>query len=205
MVNRKTLQMGVSIRTASPPAAAGECAALPDPGDLMAVVGHYQGRLLRYVGRMLGSIDHEAEDIVQEAFVRLHRQVSRQGPHSVKHLTTWLFRTAHNLTLDSIRRQSRRKRATEAISDAAQTAEERAADEMDALSEVLRREARDAALRELAKLDDEQRQVVLLRIIQGMSLREVAEVAGISISLVNYRLNQGLAELARRLRKASVL
>ena len=205
MVSRKTLQMGVSIRTASPPAAAGECAALPDPGDLMAVVGHYQGRLLRYVGRMLGSIDHEAEDIVQEAFVRLHRQVSRQGPQSVKHLTTWLFRTAHNLTLDVIRRQSRRKRATEAISDAAQTAEERAADEMDALSEVLRREAGDAALRELAKLDDEQRQVVLLRIIQGMSLREVAEVAGISISLVNYRLNQGLAELARRLRKASVL
>jgi DNA-directed RNA polymerase specialized sigma24 family protein len=76
---------------------------------------------------------------------------------------------------------------------------------MDALGEVLRQEARQVALRELAELDLEQRQVVLLKIIQGMSLRQVAEVVGASVSLVNYRLNQGLTELARRLRKAGVV
>jgi RNA polymerase sigma-70 factor (ECF subfamily) len=171
----------------------------------MGVVSQYQGPLLRYVGRMLGGVSSEAEDIVQEAFVRLHRQVMRQGAGSVRHLNTWLFRTAHNLTLDALRRQARHKRAAEALTETAQTAEERAADEMDALSEVLRREAREAALRELAKLDEEQRQVVLLKVIQGMTLREAAEVVGVSISVVNYRLNQGLAELARRLRKAAVL
>ena len=50
-----------------------------------------------------------------------------------------------------------------------------------------------------------QRQVVMLKVIQGMSLREVAEVVGLSVSMVNYRLNQGLAELAQRLRKAGVV
>ena len=190
MVSRKTLQIKEASRTARVSAAAGGRAAPPDAGDLMGVVSQYQGPLLRYVGRMLGGVSSEAEDIVQEAFVRLHRQVMRQGAGSVRHLNTWLFRTAHNLTLDALRRQARHKRA---------------ADEMDALSEVLRREAREAALRELAKLDEEQRQVVLLKVIQGMTLREAAEVVGVSISVVNYRLNQGLAELARRLRKAAVL
>ena len=76
---------------------------------------------------------------------------------------------------------------------------------MDVLGEVLRREARQVALRELAQLDEQQRQVVLLKIIQGMTLREVAEVVGVSVSLVNYRLNQGLKELAQRLKKAGVV
>jgi len=84
-------------------------------------------------------------------------------------------------------------------------AQEQAADELDALGEVLRREAREVALRELAKLDDQHRQIVLLKIIQGMTLRQVAEVVGISVSLVNYRLNKGLTELARRLQKAGVV
>ena len=171
----------------------------------MAVVTHYQGPLLRYVGRMLGPTDHEAEDIVQETFVRLHRQVAGKGRQSVRNLATWLFRTAHNLTIDVLRRRSRRKRAAETTADPAVLAQERAGDELDALSEVLRREAREAALRELARLDDQHRQIVLLKIIQGMTLRQVAEVVGISVSMVNYRLNKGLTELARRLQRAGVV
>ena len=176
-----------------------------DAGDLMAVVTHYQSPLLRYVGRMLGRINHEAEDIVQEVFVRLHRQVAGHGSGSVKHLTTWLFRVAHNLTIDALRRRSRQKRTPEATADPAAPIQEQVADEMDVLGEVLRREARQVALRELAQLDERQRQVVLLKIIQGMTLRQVAEVVGVSVSLVNHRLNQGLTELAQRLRRAGVV
>ncbi len=89
--------------------------------------------------------------------------------------------------------------------DPAVLSEEQAADELDALGEVLRQEARQVALRELAQLDDQQRQVVLLRVIQEMTLRQVAEVVGISVSMVNYRLNQGLTELAQRLRRAGIV
>jgi RNA polymerase sigma-70 factor (ECF subfamily) len=176
-----------------------------DAGDLMAVVAHYQSPLLRYVGQMLGRIDHEAEDIVQEAFVRLHRQVAGHGSDSVKQLTTWLFRVTHNLTIDVLRQRSRQKRVLETTIDPVVLSEEQAADELDALSEVLRQEARQVAIRELAQLDDQQRQVVLLKVIQEMTLRQVAEVVGISVSMVNYRLNQGLTELAQRLRRAGIV
>jgi RNA polymerase sigma-70 factor (ECF subfamily) len=191
--------------TTSPKAMASAGAAALDAGDLMAVVAHYQSPLLRYVGQMLGRSDHEAEDVVQEAFVRLHRQVAGHGSGSVKHLTTWLFRVAHNLTIDLLRRRSRLKRAPDTTVDPAVISEEQAADELDALGEVLRREARQVALHELAQLDDQQRQVVLLKVIQGMTLRQVAEVVGISVSMVNYRLNQGLTELSQRLRRAGVV
>jgi RNA polymerase sigma-70 factor (ECF subfamily) len=176
-----------------------------DASDLMGVVSHYQGPLLRYVGQILGRIDHEAEDVVQEAFVRLHRQVAGHGSGSVKHLTTWLFRVTHNLTIDMLRRRTKRKHVPETAVDPAVLSEEQAADELDALGEVLRQEARQVALRELAQLDDQQRQVVLLKVIQGMTLRQVAKVVDISVSMVNYRLNQGLTELSRRLKKAGVV
>ena len=203
-VNRKSAQMNEYTGTTSPKAIASASAPL-DASDLMAVVAHYQGPLLRYVGQMLGRIDHEAEDIVQEAFVRLHRQVAGHGSGSVKYLTTWLFRVTHNLTIDMLRRRSKRRRVPETAVDPSVLSEEQAADELDALGEVLRQEARQVALRELAQLDDQQRQVVLLKVIQGMTLRQVAKVVGISVSLVNYRLNQGLTELSRRLRKAGVV
>jgi RNA polymerase sigma-70 factor (ECF subfamily) len=173
--------------------------------NLMGVVAQYQGPLLRYVGRMLGTTDDQREDVVQETFVRLHRQVSAQGWGSIQYPTTWLFHVAHNLTLDVLRRRARRQDAGEVAADPAVMAEEQAAPEVDALGEAIRQEARQVVLRELAQLDEEYRQVVLLKIVQDMSLRQVAEVIGVSLTTVNARLNQGLSLLACRLRKAGVV
>jgi RNA polymerase sigma factor (sigma-70 family) len=177
----------------------------PDAGDLMAVVARYQGPLLRYVGRMLGATDSQREDVVQETFVRLHRHVLAHGAESIRHLATWLFRVAHNLTLDVLRQKVRRRDAGQTWADPAIVAEERATDDLDALGEVIRQEARQVALRELGQLDDIHRQVILLKVVQGMTLRQVAEVVGVSVTTVNYRLNEGLGILARRLRRAGVV
>lgn len=182
-----------------------EGAPLPDPGDLMAVVSHYQGSLLRYVGRMLGSTDNDAEDIVQEAFVRLHLQVKNKGSQSIRNLTSWLFRTAQNLTIDLIRLRTRRIKTINTTTEPDSPQREPVTEDLDALGEVLRQEAREVAIRELGKLDEQYRQVILLKIIQGMTLRQVAEVVGISTSMTNYRLNKGLEELARRLQSAGVV
>jgi RNA polymerase sigma-70 factor (ECF subfamily) len=202
MVNGKTVQMSECTTS---PAAERTGSVMSETGDLMAVVARYQGPLLRYVGRMLGRIDDQREDIVQETFVRLHRQVSAQGWDSIRHPTTWLFHVAHNLTMDVLRQRARRQEAGEVAEDPADMAEEHAAQEMDALGEAIRQEARHVVLRELAQLEDDYRQVILLKVVQGMSLRQVAEVVGVSLSTVNSRLNQGLSILACRMRRAGVI
>jgi RNA polymerase sigma-70 factor (ECF subfamily) len=205
MVNDDIAQMSEGLAS---PTAAHAGPGTSQNGDLMTVVARYQGALLRYVGRMLGTMGDQSEDVVQETFIRLHRQVSTQGWDSIKHPTTWLFQVAHNLTLDMLRQRKRRPGCVEGVppsnrgQDARDTVE---AQEMDALGEAIRQEARHAVLRELAQLEEVYRQVVLLKIIQGMSLRQVAEVVGVSLTTVNSRLNQGLSILAQRLRRAGVV
>jgi len=158
---------------------------------------------------MLGTMDDQREDVVQETFIRLHHQVSTQGWDSIKHPTTWLFQVAHNLTMDVLRQRKRRQGPGTAnlpigFSDADQEIGG-PGQEMDALGEAIRQEARHVVLRELGQLEEQYRQVVLLKIIQGMSLRQVAEVVGVSLTTVNSRLNQGLSILAQRLRRAGVV
>ena len=212
MVNDDIVQMSEAM--ASPVAAHTSPGTSPN-GDLMTVVAQYQGSLLRYVGRMLGTTDDQREDVVQETFIRLHRQISTQGWDSIKHPTTWLFQVAHNLTMDVLRQRMRRQdacseyrlqavRVDPAQAGTPNAQQEQAAQEMDALGEAIRQEARHVVLHELAQLEEVYRQVVLLKIIQGMSLRQVAEVVGVSLTTVNTRLNQGLGILAQRLRKAGV-
>jgi RNA polymerase sigma factor (sigma-70 family) len=202
VMNGKAVQMSDEMPVG---AAEREAPLLPGAGDLMAAVSYYQSPLLRYVTRMLGGAvsQGESEDIVQETFIRLHRQVSGHGSGSIEHLTTWLFRVAHNLVLDALRRRQRHDVSQAAMDPAAVVQEQ--AEEMDALGEIIRQEARQVVLRALNELDESYRQVVLLKVVQGMSLRQVADVVGVSVSTINYRLNQGLGLLAQRLRKAGVV
>jgi RNA polymerase sigma-70 factor (ECF subfamily) len=169
----------------------------------MAVVARYQSPLLRYVGHLLGQSRHESvEDIVQDTFIRLHRQVQKRGADSIANLSTWLYRVAHNRTLDILRSNARRKPRHQApVEEVARSA----TDEFDALGEVLREEARQVALEALARLDEDQRQVILLKVIQGLTFRQIAEILDVSLSAVNYRLQQGLTQLARDLKRAGVV
>jgi len=166
-----------------------------------AVVSRYETALLRYVGQIQGSCClADAEDIVQETFLRLHRQVAENGEASVRKMSSWLFRVAHNLAMDAIRKQGREGRKRERAAQA-----EGGADKVDALGGMMQREASERALAELHKLPDEQRHVILLRIIQGMTFREIGQVTGLTVGNVSYRINQGLQELARRLKASGVI
>jgi len=73
----------------------------PDEKNLEGVMSQYQSALLRYATRVLNN-EEAAQDVVQEAFIRLHdnwdKVVQRRVP-----VKGWLFRTTHNAAVDYIR------------------------------------------------------------------------------------------------------
>ena len=164
--------------------------------DFSELVRCYETPLLRYAAQLAGA--EEAEDVVQEVFLRLHRQISRKGPASITTISQWVFRVCRNAALDARKARRQRRKAQ----DQAPTPGAR---ELDQLGQLVRRAACDRALEEVRSLPETQRQVLLLKLIQGMTLREIGQVMQMTTGQAAHKLNQGLATVARRLKDAEVI
>ncbi|HUU67996.1 MAG TPA: sigma factor, partial [Planctomycetota bacterium] len=67
---------------------------VPEAFDFAAAVSEFETPLLRYVRQFFGNDAESAEEVVQEAFLRLHRQVEQHGAASIENMPSWLFRVA---------------------------------------------------------------------------------------------------------------
>lgn len=156
------------------------------------------GLCFRFVGK-----ESEAQDLTQEVFLRVYRTLgsfrSAEGSFS-----TWVARLTRNLLIDHYRR-TRNERVTDSIEEQAPGTEGRAEEKLRSASRpdstVAGREASELLQSALGKLSPELRETIILRDLQEMEYREIAEVLAIPEGTVKSRLNRGRAELARLLKK----
>jgi RNA polymerase sigma-70 factor (ECF subfamily) len=174
-------------------------AARIEPAAFAQLVDEYQTPLLRYLKRVASP--EEVEDLAQEAFLRLHRQMTRDDAGEIRNIPAFLFRAAHNLAIDSLRRRRSRETALVRAAMDAPPAE----DSPEGLTALVRRAAAQKALEELGKLPVKERRILLLKVIQDFSLRDIAEIMGMSFGNVAHHLNAGLRQLATRLKEAGVM
>jgi len=177
-------------------------AARRDPIDFAAAVEAHESPLLRYVLKLTGCQRELAEDVTQEVFLRLHRQVANHGDGSVKDLPSWLFKVAHNLAMDKLRKTKRHRRAHERVSREPANAESTNSGQ---LGELEHKEACARAMAEMDLLPPDLKQVLMLKILEGMTLRQIGEVTGLTVGNAGYRLNQALSELTMKLKQAEVI
>ncbi len=150
--------------------------------------------------RFTGS-EQSAQDLTQEVFLRVFRSLKsfRAGEGS---FTVWLGRLTRNLLIDHYRR-SKMERATSSLEEQLPMIEERTA-ETRTEGLLAGREAGEALQAALAKLSPELRETVILRDLEELEYREIAQVLQVPEGTVKSRLNRGRAELARILRRNKV-
>lgn len=138
--------------------------------------------LRSYAARVTGSVS-QADDIVQEAYLRLlRRSPATDDPTEIRR---WLFRIASNLIIDQWRRQKREAPATEAS--------ERPGNDRDAALRI------DMA-RTFQRLRPQERQLMWLAHVEEASHREIAGALGLregSIRVLLSRARRKLADLLR--------
>lgn len=146
--------------------------------------------------------DVEAQDLTQEVFLRVFRTLKtfRSGEGS---FSVWLNRLTRNLLIDHYRR-TRQERSTHSIEDQLSTLEETMAVTGRADSMLAGREASELLQAALQRLSPELRETVILRDVEELDYREIAQVLNVPEGTVKSRLNRGRAELARILRKQKV-
>ena len=159
-------------------------------GDVNAFEGlvkEYEKNVYNLALRMTGDPE-DAADMAQDAFIKAYSSLSSFRGDSK--FSVWLFRIVSNLCLDFLR--SRKRRPTVSLSvenDEGEDMEFEIADESQSPETLLEQKlTREAVRRGLYSLPPEQRQILLLREIQGLSYEEIAQVLELESGTVKSRI-----------------
>ena len=155
-----------------------------DPEAFAWLVQQHADATYRVVAGIVG--DSDAEDVLQEVFLRVHRNLSKFRGEA--RFRTWLHRIAVNVAL---KRRDRLKRRSTVPFDGP----EPVADHPEPTERLAAREAQEALWRAMDQLPDHQRAVVVLRGIEGLSFAEVAETLGIRKPTAESRMARAKARL----------
>ena len=162
---------------------------------------HYP-RLWSSVQRILNN-PTVADDVVQEAFIKAHRDIRRFEGNS--QLGTWLYRIAVNQALDTIRKKQRTERWLSFLSPISDDENQPAMPEGSVAATVSsgleNAELRNTIFEAMADLTVEHRAVVQLRLVDEMSLEETAKLLRCKPGTVNSRLHYACEHLRRKLTK----
>ncbi len=157
-----------------------------EAGAYERLLQDYGDRLVRFARRHVG--DAEAEDLVQEVFLRVHRAIGSYDPSGS--FAAWLFTIAHRLCLDQRRSRTPLKRAGPLDEDVADRRTTTGPD--DGL--------RDALAKAVANLPPEQKQVFLLREEGDLSFQEIADVMKCPLNTALGRMHYAMENLRKSLK-----
>jgi RNA polymerase sigma-70 factor, ECF subfamily len=157
-----------------------------DAAAFQRIVDATSARLVRLAARMLGNVS-DAEDVVQEAYVKAHRALMTGEFDQRANVSTWLYRIVTNQSIDAMRSRKRRPQPTD-------TADESTSDLASAEQKLALTELEDW----MSELPADQRAALVLKAVEGLTSPEIAEVLQCSEGAVEQRLVRARAALRKR-------
>lgn len=164
-------------------------------GDVKAMevlYDRYNRAVFSFALRMLGNRE-QAEELLQEVFVRAWRQARRFSEGRGTYIT-WLLSITHNMAIDEIRRQNRRPRKAESADPVLMLANVR--DENPSVEEqALLGDMRDVVTEAMAQLPEAQRSALELAYFRGFTQREIAEHQGQPLGTIKTRMRLAMKKM----------
>jgi RNA polymerase sigma-70 factor (ECF subfamily) len=174
-------------------------ASTPHWATIEQVFAALESPLLAYARRILGDFN-AAEDIVQDAFMKLHAQFQK-----VTAPQAWLYRTVHNLAIDYQRRASKVVLMSPPSGDEESSPINDISDSQPMPDEQIARWEGIGLVRlVLETLDERSRELVRLRFNEDLSYKEIAERTKLTVGHVGYLLHHALKAIAVELEKTEV-
>ena len=162
---------------------------------LEELVSKHETELLRYATRILRN-PAAAQDVVQNAFIKLFRGFEK-GTRPTDKVRGWLFRVTHNEAIDFIRRETRFRNMQLTLKEDFEN------DDHEAKQRT--QERKTAVLEHLDRLADHEKQVIILRLEEGMSYKEISEITGRSVGNVGNILHHAVKKLGEELKRSGLV
>lgn len=170
------------------------------PETIEALFAALESPLLSYALRLTAE-RVVAEDLVQEAFMRLHAQFAE-----VREPRRWLYRTVHNLALNHRRNSAKTVALDPAPDESHSSNASYSAQETAPLpdAQIIRLENIGLVRLSLAALDERSREIIRLKFTEDLSYAEISARTGLKTGHVGYLLHHALKAIAAELAKTGV-
>jgi RNA polymerase sigma-70 factor (ECF subfamily) len=170
-------------------------AALKDKEVFGLLIQRYEDRLRRYVRRLGVWLPDEQDDLLQDIFVKIYRNL--HAFDQTLSFSSWVYRIAHNETVSSFRRRSSRGEGMGTL-DADEVLER--LPDVTSLSDELSAQYDGTLVKSaVEKLDDKYRDIILLRYFEGMEYEEISDILEIPLGSVSTRIHRAKERLRAHL------
>ena len=149
----------------------------------------YYPRLHVFVSGMIRGTGLEADDLVQEIMLKVHRKLESYNPRFA--LSTWIYTVARNHCIDARRRETRQP----AVSSSAELSRVPAQRYPSPDAVVLEREVEEEVDRFMGALSETDRQIAYLKFFEELPYRSIGKIMDIPIGTAKYRVHEIRASL----------
>lgn len=162
---------------------------LKNPDHYALIIDRFEEPILRYIGRITGASHEEIEDLGQTVFIKAYRSLN--GFDTSLKLSSWLYRIAHNVCVDHLRKNSKRNHLSiDAEDEYSQALIEKIASNEN-ISLHLSQDEEKKGVRDIIRmLPEKYRTVMLLFFIEEKSYEEISDILQIPVSTVWTLLNR---------------
>ena len=159
------------------------------------VVRQHHQRIYNLAYRFTGKFD-EAEDLVQEIFLKVYRSLASYRPESGA-LITWIVRVGRNHIIDHYRRFKTERSQTDPLETSYEKAEENPSRYATPAEAIEQRELSERIHGALLRISEDLREAVILRDLEEFTYEEIAQMLKAPAGTVKSRINRGRLELAK--------
>jgi len=161
--------------------------------DMYSVlIERYEKQLMVYVRRILFVSVEDAEDILQEIFIKVYRNINSYDPKYK--FSSWIYRIAHNEGVSYLR-SKKRKQISKNVSGGEDDIFEKIPSDIDIEGEYIKKDSQKTLAKALKKLDSKYREVLILRFFEEKEYNEISEILHIPSGTVASLINRGKEKL----------
>lgn len=174
---------------------------LENQNDFSYLVHRYQDKLSRYVCRLSNLSPEEAEDVLQNIFIKAYLNLN-DFDSSLK-FSSWIYRIAHNEVIDNYRRSKARPKLLD--SDISDSQVKELSGDFDLFADVANVELRARIHEAISRLDPKYREALILKFIEDKDYQEISDIIKKPMGTVASRINKAKIQLRRQLDIKSLL
>lgn len=174
---------------------------LNDQDWFSCLIERYHEKLLRYIKRISNVSHQEAEDILQDVFLKVYENLN--GFDTDLKFSSWIYRITHNQTISNFRKNKSRPQQLFLDDDGAFL--NNIASDLNLEKEIEKQDVKTAIGRALLKLENKYSEILILKFFEDKDYREISDILKKPIGTVASLINRGKEKLKKELLKQNLI